>query len=362
MVELRREESRSPAQDLIGPLSFGQLGPKPAVLCLKIDRFCWRATTRGFVLTHPHPQGLFVDTKLSCHTTDRAEAEIERTYQRNSLTQTQAEHVRKVLNDVFDQLEGSSEDERKLLTTQRDKLEAERLKLVQAPYADAIPLDLLVDLNDLYSKREPAKRRTLNRALFTRITIDDEENATYTPEQTTAKVLAHTSIDAPAHITAETKLPRHQAGRVSVFSSSVDLAGGLSKLAPPVIQMLRAHQSIRARKHKTHRRRHQPQQAPRASADLLQRAEAAYVAGGSLKAVARQVGLGHERLSRLLREGGVVLRNHSPSISEIRLMRSMYEQGASLERVGNKFGYTAGTVRKHLIAAGVMMRDTHGRV
>ena len=39
---------------------------------------------------------------------ERAEAEIERTYQRNSLTQTQAEHVRKVLNDVFDQLEGSS--------------------------------------------------------------------------------------------------------------------------------------------------------------------------------------------------------------------------------------------------------------
>ena len=153
-----------------------------------------------------------------------------------------------------------------------------------------------------------------------------------------------------------------QADRCLNMKRLVDLAGGLSKLTPPVIQMSRAHQSIRARKHKTHRRRHQPQQAPRASADLLQRTEAAYVAGGSLKAVARQVGLGHERLSRLLREGGVVLRNHSPSISEIRLMRSMYEQGASLERVGNKFGYTAGTVRKHLIAAGVMMRDTHGRV
>ena len=197
---------------------------------------------------------------------ERAEAEIERTYQRNSLTQTQAEHVRKVLNDVFDQLEGSSEDERKLLTAQRDKLEAERLKLVQAHYADAIPLDLLkseqdrirasldqittrldnlsdtyaeartgldqltellVDLDDLYNKCEPAERRILNRALFTRITIDDEENATYTPEQTTASVLAHTSIDAPAEVTAETKLPRHQAGQVSIFSSYVD-AGGLS--------------------------------------------------------------------------------------------------------------------------------------
>ena len=151
---------------------------------------------------------------------ERAEAEIERTYQRNSLSRTQAEHVRKVLNDVFDQLEGSSEDERKLLTAQRDKLEAERLKLVQAHYADAIPLDLLkteqdrirasldqittrldnladtyaearagldqltdllVDLDDLYNKCEPAERRILNRPLFTRITIDDEENATYPP-------------------------------------------------------------------------------------------------------------------------------------------------------------------------------------
>ena len=79
---------------------------------------------------------------------ERAEAEIERTYQRNSLNPAQAEHVRKVLNDVFDQLEGSSEDERKLLTAQRDKLEAERLKLVQAHYADAIPLDLLKSEQD----------------------------------------------------------------------------------------------------------------------------------------------------------------------------------------------------------------------
>ena len=189
---------------------------------------------------------------------------VERTYQRNSLTQTQAEHVRKVLNDVFDQLEGSSEDERKRLTAQRDKLEAERLKLVQAHYTDAIPLDLLkseqdrirasldqittrldnltdtyaeartgldqlteplVDLDDPYNKRAPADRRILHRAQFTRITIDHEENATYTPEQTTASVLAHTSIDAPAHVTAETKLPRHQAGQVSIFSSYVELTG-----------------------------------------------------------------------------------------------------------------------------------------
>lgn len=139
------------------------------------------------------------------------------------------------------------------------------------------------------------------------------------------------------------------------------LAEGLSKLAPPVTQMVRVHQSIRAGRRRTHSRRRHPQRAPRASEDVLQRAEAAYAAGGSLIAVARQVGLGHERLSRLLRERGVVLRNHSPSSSEIRLMRAMYDQGASLERVGGKLGYTAGTVRKHLLIAGVMIRDTHVR-
>lgn len=36
-------------------------------------------------------------------------------------------------------------------------------------------------------------------------------------------------------------------------------------------------------------------------------------------------------------------------------------KGASLECVGDKFGYAVGSVRKHWITAGVMMRDTHGR-
>ena len=91
--------------------------------------------------------------------------------------------------------------------------------------------ELLVDLDELYNKCEPAERRILNRALFTRITSNDAEDATYTPEQTTASVLTHTSIDAPAHVTAETKLPRHQAGQVSNFSTYVE-PRGLEPLTP----------------------------------------------------------------------------------------------------------------------------------
>ena len=53
----------------------------------------------------------------------------------------------------------------------------------------------------------------------------DDEHATYTPDEPTASVLAHTSIDARAEVTAETKLPRHQAGQALTSSSYVELRG-----------------------------------------------------------------------------------------------------------------------------------------
>jgi hypothetical protein len=56
--------------------------------------------------------------------------------------------VRDVVGAVFDQLEAATDDERALLNTQKEKLDAERLKLVQAHYADAIPLDLLKSEQD----------------------------------------------------------------------------------------------------------------------------------------------------------------------------------------------------------------------
>ena len=43
--------------------------------------------------------------------------------------------------------------------------------------------------------------------------------------EATVSVLAHTSIDAPAHVTAETKLPHHQAGQASMFLFYVEHRG-----------------------------------------------------------------------------------------------------------------------------------------
>ncbi len=194
----------------------------------------------------------------------RVEDRIDRDYGTNGLTATEAEHVASVLHRVFDQLEASSDDERKLLQAQLDKLEAERLKLVQAHYADAIPLDLLkaeqdrirtsldaitsrldglattyrdahdgldqllgvlTDLGDLYARCEPTERRMLNRALFKRIVVDEDENVTFVPAEPAATVLAHAHSAQPTEPGPDAKLPRHQTGQVSNFSTYVEVTG-----------------------------------------------------------------------------------------------------------------------------------------
>src|SRR5690606_33027923 len=77
----------------------------------------------------------------------------------------------------------------------------------------------------LYNRCEPAERRMLNRALFDRIIIDEDENISVVPAERAASVLAHVNTDVPEPVTAETNLPRTQAGQVSIFSTYVDPGG-----------------------------------------------------------------------------------------------------------------------------------------
>lgn len=204
---------------------------------------------------------------------DRIEDRIDSTYGTNGLTPAEVDRVREVLGAVFDQLEATTDHERALLTTQKEKLDAERLKLVQAHHADAIPLDLLkseqerirttldaiehrlenlatsyedaregldqladilTDLGDVYTRCEPAERRILNRALFDKIILDDEETVRYQPDQAVQAALdcvipGHAPIaEAEASDPEDTSNPaRLSAGQGSKMSLLVD-AGGLS--------------------------------------------------------------------------------------------------------------------------------------
>lgn len=141
----------------------------------------------------------------------------------------------------------------------------------------------------------------------------------------------------------------------------MDLAGGMSKLSPALVRMSYEHRSIRQRQLPISSESHTTNQISKPTNAQLARAEAAYLKGSSLKVVAKQVGIGHERLAKLLRNRGVRLRRQTPTETEILDMQHRYEAGASLERVGLALGYSAGTVRNYLLSAGTNMRDTHGR-
>ncbi|MEA5053939.1 MAG: recombinase family protein, partial [Propionicimonas sp.] len=224
--------------------------------------------------------------------TDRIEDRIDSTYGTNGLTPDEADRVREVLGAVFDQLEATTDDERALLTTQKEKLDAERLKLVQAHYADAIPLDLLkseqerirttldaierrreklatsyedaregldqladilTDLGDVYARCEPAERRILNRALFDRIILDDEETVRYQPDKAVQVALdcvtpGHTPIaEAEASDPEDTSNPaRWSAGQGSKISLLVEAMERCGNRRPRVQKLVSAwNQGIR---------------------------------------------------------------------------------------------------------------------
>ena len=189
----------------------------------------------------------------------RVEDHITHAYQQQGVTSDEATRTKSVLGRVFDALAAASADERATLSAQKAKLEAEQVKLLQAHYADAIPIDLLkteqdriraslhainsrldslgtlyanakigldaildilTDLGDLYAKAEPAERRMLNRALFTKITIDDAEHVTTEPVQTIATILATDTSPNNART-----LPHDEAGQGSNVTGYVEVRG-----------------------------------------------------------------------------------------------------------------------------------------
>ncbi len=196
--------------------------------------------------------------------TERIERKIEDSYTTKSLTSAQATDISNILTEVFDRLEGSDKDERAALTAQRTKLESEQLKLVQAHYADAIPvtllkseqtriqngltaiqtrldglhtryadaraglaalLQILTDLHGLYLRCEPPERRILNQALFTKIVVDEDENVTFDTKEAVSAVISQKNTTQIARYTEDENSPGMHEGQVSTFDLPVDLRG-----------------------------------------------------------------------------------------------------------------------------------------
>ena len=142
----------------------------------------------------------------------------------------------------------------------------------------------------------------------------------------------------------------------------MDLTGGFSKPAPPLVRATSLLPKIRRRIHApilsrpaTARRRTQ------VSAEALNIATSRYSTGETLRTIASDMGLSRQRLASLLKEAGVSLRRASPSEDCVSQMIRLYASGESLQRVGSRLGFSPGTVRNRLEQRGIRLRDTHGR-
>lgn len=155
---------------------------------------------------------------------------------------------------------------------------------------------------------------------------------------------------------------RLKARQGSKMSLLVDLRGLFSKLAPRLRRALMVVRSVRRRpiggEARSFRETHQVIQP---SERLLAAAEVRYAEGAKLRDLAPELGVSRVRLADLLRLRGVRIRNASPTPDEITEMARRYESGESLEQIGGRLGFNGGTVRNHLTACGVAMRDSHGR-
>ncbi len=139
---------------------------------------------------------------------------IEDYYQRIQITPAQHEALAGMLHHEFDRLMSAEVDELAQLTANRDRLQHEQERLLQAHYADAIPLallkreqdrilgeldqvsrridahhgeyadarahlddalNLLTNCADIYNRCDDANRRLCNQAFFTKVYIDEDD-------------------------------------------------------------------------------------------------------------------------------------------------------------------------------------------
>ena len=81
------------------------------------------------------------------------EEKIEDYYRRVQIPEHIVTALRQMLTHQFDALHTASKNERRILTTERDKLHDERRSLLHAHHAGAVPLDLLKEEQDRLARR-----------------------------------------------------------------------------------------------------------------------------------------------------------------------------------------------------------------
>lgn len=93
----------------------------------------------------------------------------------------------------------------------------------------------------------------------------------------------------------------------------------------------------------------------------VERTVARYSEGATVYELAGEFGIERRTVAVRLKAAGVVMRRQAPSAEQVAEMVRLYESGLSLERVGERSGFSTKTVLNYLRTEGVRTRDSHRR-
>jgi transposase-like protein len=88
---------------------------------------------------------------------------------------------------------------------------------------------------------------------------------------------------------------------------------------------------------------------------------ASYLCGSTILELAAQHEISRTTVSKYLKQRGVPIRLKPLPEHDVALAIDLYQSGLSTARVAERIGCAPNTIRSELLAAGVEMRDVHGR-
>ncbi|WP_280273806.1 hypothetical protein [Nocardia wallacei] len=99
----------------------------------------------------------------------------------------------------------------------------------------------------------------------------------------------------------------------------------------------------------------------RVSQDERAQIVAKYESGTSSNQLVADHKLAKGTILKILREGGATIRRQGLTEQQVADAADFYRTGSSLAWIGDKLGFSPTTVGKALVAAGLTLRDPHGR-
>ncbi|WP_152024509.1 hypothetical protein [Tessaracoccus flavescens] len=335
---------------------------------------------------------------------------VEDYYTRVQITPAQQDALAGMLHHEFDRLMAAETEELARLTANRDRLEREQDRLMQAHYADAIPLSvlkreqdrivaeldqvtrridahfgdyadarahlddalgLLANCADIYARCDDTNRRLCNQAFFTRVFID-EDNELRVEHNRPFEMLLDPQVNANALTWAADMNKARTSANVSIGKGSslvrgVDLRSSFSNPRKPLGSLIsRVLRGSGARRPRARGARMTDERGPmrensrqsQTRLSVSNRAEliAGYADGVPVRELATRFNVHRGTVREIARQAGLAARRPELPDAIRQDAAQLYAGGMTLAQVAARLGVSHESVRSAVIACGGTIR------